>query len=149
MNRLLASIAPAEALGIELSGWNGICIELAAPLDRNLNDKGTAFAGSIDSMLDLAGWGALTLALRDAGFGAEVMIVESTTEYTAAARADMIATAAVSSDEIARITEELVMNGKSRTRLRCRLSANGVECAAMEAQYAIIMKPTPGKKSTE
>ena len=143
MNNLLASIVPAHALGIVLSGWNGHCIELTAPLDPNLNDKGTAFAGSIDSMLDLAGWGALTLALQDAGIEADVMLVKSQTEYRAAVRSEMTASAGVFRDDIARISMELMTNGKSIIGLRCSLSAGGIECAAMEAQYVIMMKQDP------
>ncbi len=140
MKNLLNTIPPAQALGIELTEWDGNRVELTAPLAKNLNDKGTAFAGSIDSMLDLAGWSAITLALRDADIEADVMIVRSRTEYTCAVRADMRAVTEIPADEKERVLRELNNAGRSRLALQCRLLSDAEECASMYAHYALIME---------
>ncbi len=138
MKNLLKNILPTQRLGIEVVAWNGQRIELSAPLAENLNDKGTAFAGSIDSLLDLAGWSAVTLALREAGIDADVMIVKSETEYASAVRADMVACAQLGESERTRILQELRTTGRSRIALQCHLLAGGQTCATMNAGYAII-----------
>lgn len=138
MKNLLKSILPAQALGIEVINWSDGRVVLSAPLAPNLNDKGTAFAGSIDALLDLAGWSAITLALRDAGIDAAVMIVKSETEYTAAVRADMTASAEIAADETERITIELNERGRSRFSAQSCLVSKGTPCATMTAHYAII-----------
>ena len=140
MNHLLDQITPAQALGIELSEWNGRRVTLSAPLEKNLNDKGTAFAGSIDALLDLAGWSAITLALRDAGIEAEVMIVKSETEYMAAIRSDMTATATITKEETDRMMAELQARGRSRAVLPALLESGNTKCAAMTAHFAVIVK---------
>lgn len=143
MKTLLESILPAQKLGIEVLGWANGRIELTAPLLKNLNDKGTAFAGSIDSLLDLAGWSAITLALRDTGINVEVMIVKSETAYRAAVRADMTATAELSRDKIDGAVKELKSRGRSRISVQSHLTAEGARCATMTAHYAIISPERP------
>jgi len=58
-------------------------LHLGAPLEPNLNDKGTGFAGSIASIATLSGWCLLTLWLRDRGIDADVMIAKSEQRYLA------------------------------------------------------------------
>lgn len=140
MNNLFKNIPPAQALHIEISEWNGRRAELRAPLAPNLNDKGTAFAGSIDSLLNLAGWSAITLALRDAGMDADVMIVQSETEYCAAVQSDMTAVSELSAEEGARITSELQECRRSRVALTSQLRSANKPCATMSAHYAILAR---------
>jgi thioesterase domain-containing protein len=138
--RLLAGIAPARALGIAVSNhWeNGI--SLTAPLAPNLNDKGTAFAGSISSLLVLTGWALVAQALESAGLAAEVMVVKSATEYAKAVKAGMRTEASVAPDEFVRIFQELETCGRSRIAIKIRLHAQEEECAQMTAHYAVVLR---------
>lgn len=134
IDQLFQDIAPARALQISVSRhWkNGI--ELSAPLGPNLNDKGTAFAGSISSILTLAGWALMTLELKQAEICAEVMVVKSECNYTDAIRSDLKAEATVAGSEMTRVFQELEARGRSRIRIQSTLPG----CAAMTASYAII-----------
>ena len=55
---LTARIAPARALGVTVAATEPVTI--SAPLEGNLNDKGTGFAGSLFSVAALAGWALVT-----------------------------------------------------------------------------------------
>lgn len=134
MSDLLADIVPAQALQISVSNhWkNGI--ELSAPLEPNLNDKGTAFAGSISSMLTLAGWALMTRELQTAGIRAEVMVVNSETDFTATLCSDLKSVAEVSEAEIVRVLQELETRGRSRICINSSIPGH----AKMTASYAII-----------
>lgn len=131
---LFTDIIPAQALGIEVSRhWkNGI--ELSAPLDKNRNDKGTGFAGSISSILTLAGWALITRELKEAGLQANVMVVKSETEYTAPVTEDFTATCETTEAEIARVFQNLENNDRSRITLQSEIPG----CARMTASYAVI-----------
>ena len=85
---LLKSIVPAGSMGIEVTRQWKHGIELSAPLEKNLNDKGTGFAGSLSSILTLSGWALITRALNEAGIAADVLAVKSETEFTAPVMAD-------------------------------------------------------------
>ena len=140
ISTLFEDIAPARAMGIQVNGFENGRIELVAPIGLNINDKGTAFAGSIASLLTLAGWGAITLRLKEAGVEADVMVVKSETSYPSAARSALFAEAAVSEAERARVFQELEESGRSRIEVKSALHSDGIECAAMTASFAIIAR---------
>ncbi|WP_372795369.1 YiiD C-terminal domain-containing protein [Pontiella sp.] len=131
---LLKDILPAKALGIAVSRhWkNGI--ELRAPLEKNLNDKGTGFAGSLSSILTLAGWALITRELKEADLSADVMVVKSETEFSAPVSGDFTATCETTEAEIARVFQELETRGRSRMELCSEIPG----CARMTASFAVI-----------
>jgi thioesterase domain-containing protein len=138
MKTIFQSIVPAQKLGIQMNDWTDGRVELVAPLASNRNDKGTAFAGSIASMLSLAGWAAITLALREAGIKAEVMIVKSEIDYRAAAHGALFAEATLAPEETERMTRELNERGRCRILLAAQLHSDGIDCAHMSGSYAIM-----------
>ncbi len=134
MNTLFADIPPAQAMGITVSKvWNN-GLELCAPFACNRNDKGTAFAGSIASLLTLAGWGLLTLQFRDP----DIMVVTSEIQYPRPARESLRAVAEISDSELERIRHDLQAKQRSRVRLAITLYSGETECATATADYALI-----------
>lgn len=64
-------------MGITVVSCNEAGLVLEAPLGPNLNDKGTAFAGSLGSLVTLAGWCLLRELLQEAGVEARIAITRS------------------------------------------------------------------------
>ena len=120
---------------VSVSGYSSGCLELTAPLRPNINDKGTAFAGSISSLLVLAGWGLVTLRLRDAGIEAEVVVSKSETDYKRPIRSDMRSTAEVSNGQIDQLISELKQNPRGSIQIKTKLVSEGKTCAIMTATY--------------
>ncbi|MEA5114332.1 MAG: thioesterase domain-containing protein [Geobacteraceae bacterium] len=81
-NLFYTSIPITGGMQIRVDGYDGKSLVLRAPLEPNVNDKGTAFGGSIFSLLVLSGWGLLHLKLREAGIPSDVMIHKSSITYT-------------------------------------------------------------------
>lgn len=82
LNELIHSSIPiTQSMGIEVTDYTGDKIVFSAPLDKNRNDKGTAFAGSLYSLLVLTGWGFVTLGLEDEGVDARVVIHKGEITY--------------------------------------------------------------------
>jgi len=140
---LLREIVPSKALQIKVAEYTGENLVLEAPLAPNRNDKGTAFAGSIASILALAGWGLITLQLRDAGISAEVVLTRSETKYKCPVRSDMRAVAAVDEMEIRKLAAELSAGKRGRISTKSELLSGGKLCAVMHPQYAVF--PSVGK----
>ncbi len=86
---------PVAAMRVDVAGFRDGRLRLAAPLSANVNDKGTAFGGSLTSLMTVAGWGLVTLQLRLAGVEAEVYVADSQIRYLAPLRADLVAEAAL------------------------------------------------------
>src|SRR5690606_23502560 len=61
------AMPPVASMQLRIDGYDGETLALAAPLALHVNDKGCAFGGSLVSLLTLAGWGLVTLHIRQAG----------------------------------------------------------------------------------
>ncbi len=133
---LFKDIVPAQAMGISISDYSSETLELTAPLAPNINDKGTAFAGSISSLLVLAGWGLVTLKLREAGIQAEVVVSKSETHYKRPIRSDMHTTATATNEQIDQLISELKQNPRGSIQIETKLASAGKTCATMTATYA-------------
>ena len=63
---LAAELPITQSLGIRVESRSGGGLVLWLPLAANRNHKGAVFAGSLNAVATLAGWGALWLALGPA-----------------------------------------------------------------------------------
>lgn len=134
--RTIECIAPAHAMQISVAGYTPGRFVLTAPLEPNINDKGTAFAGSIASLLVLAGWGLVTEELKQAGIEAEVVVTKSETDYKRPIRAAMQATAIAAAEKIGQLIGDVKENGRATIGINIELRSEDTLCAAMTASYA-------------
>jgi thioesterase domain-containing protein len=134
---LFQDIAPAQAMQIAVDSFTGNRLELCAPLEPNLNDKGTGFAGSITSMLVLAGWGLITLHLREAGVQAEVVVSKSETQYRSPVRGELCSIAEVDGEQLKQLVADYSETSRGRLDVSIRLTSEGETCATMTACYVV------------
>jgi len=71
---LTGSIPLARAMALRVVQIDECGVALSLPLPPNINDKGTAFGGSLASALILAGWSLPRLLLHRAGIAANLVI---------------------------------------------------------------------------
>lgn len=81
LNDQYLAMPPVAAMGIRATAFDGDSLRLHAPLAANVNDKGSAFGGSMAGMMTLAGWGLITLKLEAAGLVADVYVADSQIRY--------------------------------------------------------------------
>ena len=79
--RLHRDIALTQHMGLRVEEHSEIGLVLSAPLAKNLNHKQTAFGGSLNSLVTLAGWGMVYLLLKEIGRDAHIIIQESEISY--------------------------------------------------------------------
>jgi thioesterase domain-containing protein len=139
---ILASIPLTRAMGLRLDHYDGQQLRLAAPLEPNVNDKGCAFGGSLASVLTLAGWGLVTLRLRDAGEDCDVFVQDSSVRYTAPVWTDFTAAAALAPGESwDDFFGALRSRGKARLRIHAGVAdAAGVEATGLEARFVALRR---------
>jgi len=134
---LTARIAPARALGVRLEAVDPVTI--SAPLEPNLNDKGTGFAGSLFSVAALAGWALVTRWCAAEPVAAEVVLQSSTARFLAPARADFRALAheppAAQREKLLRM---LARSGRGRTEVAVDVKCHEALVMSFTGVYAVI-----------
>ena len=136
------AMPPVAALQLQPAELVGDALHLRAPLAANVNDKGCAFGGSLISLMTLAGWGLVTLRLREAGLDADVFVADSQVRYRAPLYADLHASARLADgqdwDEIA---ARLRQQGRAPAMIvmRVRLPGSG-DAVRAEARYVAIAR---------
>jgi thioesterase domain-containing protein len=115
----LHSIPQVRAMQVEVAGESDGRLRLSAPLAPNVNDKGSAFGGSLVSLMTLAGWGLTTRRLVDAGLQADVYVADSQVRYLAPLEDTLQAEAWLEEGE----WETFIATFRQRGRARCRVAA--------------------------
>ena len=137
---LLADIPLARAMQLRVCGYDGDQLRLAAPLAPNINDKGCAFGGSLLSLLTLAGWGLITLKLRELDLPADVYVQDSEVRYLAPVWEDFVALAQLAAGESwAEFAQILQARGRARLRVACHVPLpTGAEACTLKARFVAI-----------
>ena len=133
---------PVAAMRVDVEGFQEATLRLAAPLSANVNDKGTAFGGSLTSIMTVAGWGLVTLHLDVAGEQAEVYVADSAIRYLAPLRTDLRAWARLAEGES---WEDFLATLRQRGRARIQVRAgvdlpDGGQATTLEGRFVAIAK---------
>lgn len=137
------SMPPVVAMQIRIAGFDGERLRLQAPLATHVNDKGTAFGGSLTSLMTLAAWGLTTLQVKAAGLDAEVYVADSDIRYKAPLRTDLEAEASLAAGDWAAFLRTLRQRGRARVTLRARVPLpDGGVATEMQARYVAILRPS-------
>lgn len=127
----------ARAMALELGDYDGERLTFRSPLAPNVNDKGCAFGGSLVSLMTLAGWGLVELALRRRGEDCDVYVGESTVRYLSPVWKDFQADAKPAEQaDWATFFAMLAARGRARISVTCQVPGeDGKPAATLEAQF--------------
>ena len=139
---LLDRIPLARAMSLHVQDWDGAALTLAVPLAPNINDKGCAFGGSLTSLMTLASWGVVELALRERGLDCDVYVQDSTVRYLAPVWGDFSAQAQLASGEsFDDFFATLAARGKARLSLNAQVPlADGSPAASLSSRFVAIVR---------
>ncbi|MES2919518.1 MAG: YiiD C-terminal domain-containing protein [Pseudomonadota bacterium] len=138
LQRMRAEIPLTAAMQLAVAAFDGETLVLAAPLAPNINDKGSAFAGSITALGSITGWSLLTLWSEREDQPCQVAIYEARFVFRKPLSGDFTASVSLP-DAAARaaLLESLQRKGKGRVALRVVLADATGEAAFLEADYAL------------
>lgn len=147
--RIRAQIPLARALDVTISAWSGDQLVMDAPLAPNSNDKDCAFGGSLASIMTLAGWALVTLALERRALSCDVFIGHSDVAYLAPVWKDFQARAVLDDGaDWDTFFRTLAAHGKARTVVCCHVHERGSDthCATLMAKFVAKQRDAaPGK----
>jgi thioesterase domain-containing protein len=137
--KLATEIPVTQHLGVEVVRADAEGLWLSAPLRRNVNHEGTAFAGSINAVATLAGWGWTWLMLRRRNMDAHVVLQDSTIRYLLPIDGDFAAhCVAAGGDRFDRFLRALERHGKGRLALRVEVRVADRTVATFEGRYVAL-----------
>lgn len=111
---ITGSIPISQHMGYEIIQLTPNRIEVAAPLENNINIHGTAFAGSIYSVATLTGWALMYYVLQDAGYKAELVLAEANIRYRSPIKENLRCQARLDEAERLSFLDKLQQQGRSR-----------------------------------
>lgn len=115
-----------RAIGLTVVRYDAAGLALRAPLASNTNHKATAFAGSLNAVATLAGWGFVWLALRERCLSGTVVIHESGAHYRLPVDGDFVAVChAPAAAQLDAFVATLRRRGKARLALTIEIRQDG------------------------
>lgn len=138
--KFLREIPLTRHLGLRVDGYDGRELVVSAPLGPNVNDKGTAFAGSLNALMTLAGWGLVYLRLSEIGENCDIVIHKGELLYSAPIRSPFQAVATLSEEDWEACLKRLQSRGRGRILVATRVDAAGETAATLDGQYVAMRR---------
>ncbi len=141
---LRRDIPLARMMDIRIGSWDGSSVTLVAPAEPNINDKGCAFGGSLASLMTIAGWALLRLAMDERGVRGDVYVQDSHIRYLAPVFGELRATARLA-DEESFDTYFSTLAARGKARLGASVEVAGAQDAigsCLSARYVAFAKTT-------
>lgn len=148
---LYANIPLSTAIGLKIKQATSDSVELYAPLEPNMNDKRTAFSGSIASTLFLSGWVLTRLLVQAGGMNLsdyDVVIANSDIKFQAPITGDFraVTTPAMQKDAAATFQQRLATTGKSKLEIQGTAFSEDRTCCLFTGVYVAFRKPITSQK---
>ena len=138
-----ADIPLLDAMQLSFSDYGDLSLWMEAPLAPNINNKGTAFGGSIASICLFGGWAVATLGFTDAGIlNTEIVVYTSEMTFERPARGLLRVRAFVRPEDFAACLAKLREGTTQRIRfdVNVELFHDGERCATMRGVYVVWLK---------
>lgn len=112
-------------------------LELIAPLRPNLNDKQTAFGGSLATLCTLSGWCVCSMLCRKLTQKADIAVIDSQIRYQWPVKGDpIVARAGVPSIEAQQVfIEKLQKEGRARLNINVVVKEGDTTAVSFAANY--------------
>ena len=140
LNAHYDAMPPVAAMQVRAVHYDGQRLRLHAPLSANVNDKACAFGGSLVSLMTLAGWGLLTLRLREQGIRADVYVADSQVRYLAPVYTDLEAEAWLAPEvDWDAVLAAWAARGRARAAVMARVAGpDGASAAELTGRFAAL-----------
>ena len=132
-----------DAMQLSLLDYRDLELTMEAPLAPNINNKGTAFGGSIASIGLFGGWAVATLAFMDRGIdNSEIVVYRHEITFERPARGHLEVRVRMNPDEFAACLDRLRAGSDQRLRfnIEVELLHDDQRCATMSGVYVVWLK---------
>ena len=111
-----------QFMGLEVESYDGDTLILTAPLEPNINDKQTAFGGSLYNTAVMACWGMIYLKTQEKNIQCNQVVTEGSMKYIAPVDGRIRAIChAPSEEELASFFDHFERKGRARISLEAAI----------------------------
>ncbi len=138
-----AEIPLLNAMQLSFVDYRNLALTMEAPLAPNINNKGTAFGGSIASICLFGGWAVSTLAFVDEDIhNTEIVVYRNEMTFERPARGLLTVNARIEPDDFAACLARLRTDDPGRVRLNINIDLyhDDLRCATMQGLYVVWLK---------
>lgn len=129
-------------MGLEILILENQQIQVRAPLDKNINDKGSVFGGSSSALMIITAWSLIKLLCDENKIAADIVIHKNSTIWHKAMYQDLLIKAEfIQKYDFLKIKEKIAKN--RHQRIDCLIKLVGTDdhlFSTMTAKYVIIPK---------
>ncbi|MDC0932205.1 YiiD C-terminal domain-containing protein [Arcobacteraceae bacterium] len=124
---------------LKIQEYNDNKLITTAPLDVNINDKGTAFGGSLSTITIISSWSLCWLVSQELGFDSKnIVVIKNENRYLKPVTQNIIChTIKPHKEEIQILKEKLEKKGSASLNIKSQIIENGEVCVEFEGVYVI------------
>ncbi len=113
--------------------------ELNAPLAPNLNDKHTAFGGTLATLCTLSGWCVVSYLCREVGIKVDIAVTESHIRYRLPVISDPVAARAFfpGQPQVDNFIQNLKQHSNARLDLNAEVKADDKVAVSFSSKYYV------------
>jgi len=136
---LYRQIPLTRAMGITVSRVTCDVVELAAPIEPNINHRRTVFGGSASAAATLAAWGILWARLADHPKRPEIIIQSNSMEYLRPIEGAFTAKSLpIDEDDWRRFQAGIDRKGRARIEVESALEFDGETCGRFRGTFVAL-----------
>ncbi|RXJ60822.1 YiiD C-terminal domain-containing protein [Candidatus Marinarcus aquaticus] len=141
--KLHNEIPMTKLMGLKINEYNAKELITSAPLEINVNDKGTAFGGSLNSIVTISGWSMCQLIAYELGYEkSAIMIYKNSSEFKAPVHSRIMCHVQKPSEEkIDTLKRKLQNKHSGSLTVYAQIIEKGKVCVEFEGIYIIKVKP--------
>jgi len=131
----------SRAMGLRLVSLDHDTLKMSAPLGPNINDKGTAFGGSLGALLTLAAWGVVWIACKRSKLDCDIVIHKGEISYYQPVTSEINVICPIPIDsEWQTFKSRLSSKGKARMNLVPYIETDKGRAALFQCSYVALMR---------
>lgn len=138
-NKLHNEIPLTKIMEIKIQNYTNQELITTASLGININDKGTAFGGSLSTITIISGWSLCWLISKELGFDSNnIVIIKNETSFRKPVTKDIVChTKKPSLQEIQILKEKLLTKKSASIRIDSKIIEDGETCVDFVGFYVI------------
>lgn len=138
-NYLNLNVPLFRAMNASLEKWDGNLLVMKAPLEPNINDKGTAFGGSLVTLSYLTGWAITRINILQNGENADIMVTSSVIQFLRPVHGEIIAECQQPAcSEVKYLLDRYRQYGKANWNIEIIIQTNDKKTAVIcNCQYVV------------